>query len=298
MTAIVEADNLGKRYGDRWGLKGCTLSLPAGRAIALVGPNGAGKTTLLQLMVGLLRPTEGAVRVCGHVPFKHSADVLPRVAFVAQDQPLYTNFTAEDLMTLGAHLNRRWDDRLVRDRLRQLRVPLNRPVGRLSGGQRAQVALGLSLAKQADLVVLDEPLASLDPLARQEFLQTLMEAVTESGATLVLSSHIVDELERVCDYMVILATARVQLTIAIDEALDTHKKVTGPPSDLRALSSTHDVVVVSQTPRQMTAVVKGSGKTLDPSWETQAMSLQEIVLAYLTRSRREEAEPAAELAVR
>jgi ABC-2 type transport system ATP-binding protein len=168
----------------------------------------------------------------------------------------------------------------------------------LSGGQRAQVALGLSLAKQAEIVILDEPLANLDPLARQEFLQTLMEAVTESGVTVLLSSHIVDELEPVCDYLVILATARVQLTIAIDEALNIHRRLIGPPSDLKDLFTNPDVVVANQTPRQMTAVVKIAGRLFDPAWETHPMSLQEIVLAYLSKSRREDSEPDTELAVR
>jgi ABC-2 type transport system ATP-binding protein len=218
--------------------------------------------------------------------------VLPQIAFVAQDQPLYPGFTGEELMTLGARLNRRWDDRLVRQRLRRLGIPLDRPVGKLSGGQRAQVALSLSLAKQADLVLLDEPLASLDPLARQEFLQTLMEAIAESGATVILSSHIVDELEQVCDYVVILSTARVQLAMPIEEALSTHKRLIGPVSGLDALASVHDLVTSNQTPRQATAVVRANGAIFDPAWDIHAMSLQEVVLAYLSKSRQEESQPA------
>jgi ABC-2 type transport system ATP-binding protein len=211
VTAVVETSQLGKRYGNLWALRNCTLALQRGSAVALIGPNGAGKTTLLELLVGLLRPTEGQARICGHAPFKEASVVLPRLAFVAQDQPLYSSLTAAEHFTLGRKLNRRWDDVQVRDRLHRLHVPLDRPVGRLSGGQRSQVALALSLAKQADVVVLDEPLASLDPLARQEFLQTLMEAKADSGATVLLSSHIVGGLDRVCDFLVILATARVQV---------------------------------------------------------------------------------------
>jgi ABC-2 type transport system ATP-binding protein len=289
MTEIVEAERLGKRYGSQWALRDCTLDVPSQRAVALVGPNGAGKTTLLHLLVGLLRPSEGRVRVAGHAPFDEPRQVLPHVAFVAQDQPLYRDFTGAELLTLGAHLNSRWDDRLVRERLRFLGIPLDRPVGRLSGGQRSQVALAMSLAKQADLVLLDEPLASLDPLARQEFLQTLMETMSESRMTLVLSSHIVGELERVCDWLVILSTAQVQLSISIEDAVATHQRVVGPAQRLDALASVCDVITASETPRQTTAVIRTSAPLLDPAWEVHAVTLEEIVLAYLAQSRVQDA---------
>jgi ABC-type multidrug transport system ATPase subunit len=298
MTAVVETDRLGKRYGSLWALRNCTLALPGASAVALVGPNGAGKTTLLQLIVGLLRPSEGRALVCGHAPFDEAAALLPRVAFVAQDQPLYGNLTANEHFTLGKKLNRRWDDVLVRERLQRLRTPLDRPVGRLSGGQRSQVALALSLAKQADLVVLDEPLASLDPLARQEFLQTLMEAKADSGLTILLSSHIVAGLDRVCDFLVILATARVQIAIEIDEALATHRRLVGPASSLPALSTLYPVIFATETSRQATAVVRAAGAIFDPVWESQHLSLEEIVLAYLSRSRSDELEPNEEVAAR
>jgi ABC-2 type transport system ATP-binding protein len=285
MTEIVEAERLGKRHGSHWALRDCTLDVPSQRAVALVGPNGAGKTTLLHLLVGLLRPSEGRVRVAGHAPFDEPRHVLPHVAFVAQDQPLYRDFTGSELLTLGAHLNPRWDDRLVRERLRFLGIPLDRPVGGLSGGQRSQVALALSLAKQAELVLLDEPLASLDPLARQEFLQTLMQTMSESRMTLVLSSHIVGELERVCDWLVILSTAQVQLSISIEDAVATHQRVVGPAQRLDALASVSDVITASETPRQTTAVIRTSAPLLDPAWEVHAVTLEEIVLAYLAQSR-------------
>jgi ABC-2 type transport system ATP-binding protein len=285
VTEIVVAEGLGKRYGSQWALRDCTLQVPSQRAVALVGPNGAGKTTLLQLLAGLLRPSEGWVRVAGGAPFQESAQVLPHVAFVAQEQPLYRDFTGAELLTLGAHLNPRWDDRLVRERLRSLGVPLDRPVGRLSGGQRSQVALALSLAKQAELVLLDEPLASLDPLARQEFLQTLMETMSEAPMTLVLSSHIVGELERVCDWLAILTAAHVQLSVSIEEALATHHRVVGPASRLDTLASLVDVIVATETPRQTSAVVRASGPIFDPAWEVHPMTLEEIVLAYLTQAR-------------
>jgi ABC-2 type transport system ATP-binding protein len=285
VTPIVETERLGKRYGAHWALRGCTLEIPSRRAIALVGPNGAGKTTLLQLLAGLLRPSEGRVRVAGRAPFEQAAWVLPHVGFVAQDQPLYRDLTGAELFTLGEHLNPRWKDRVVRERLLSLGIPLDRPVARLSGGQRSQVALALSLAKQADLVLLDEPLASLDPLARQEFLQTLMQTLSEAPTTLVLSSHIVGDLERVCDWLVILSTARVQLSVSIEMALATHQRVVGPASRLDALASLADVIVATETPRQTTAVVHARGPIFDPAWEVHPMTLEEIVLAYLTQAR-------------
>jgi ABC-2 type transport system ATP-binding protein len=289
MKEIVKAERLGKRYGSHWALRDCTLDVPGQRAVALVGPNGAGKTTLLHLLVGLLRPSEGRVRVAGHAPFDEPRQVLPHVAFVAQDQPLYRDFTGAELLTLGAHLNPRWDDRLVRDRLRFLGIPLDRPAGQLSGGQRSQVALAMSLAKQAELVLLDEPLASLDPLVRQEFLQTLMETMSESRMTLVLSSHILGELERVCDWLVILSTAQVQLSISIEDAVATHQRVVGPAQRLDALASVCEVITASETPRQTTAVVRTSAPLLDPDWEVHAVTLEEVVLAYLAQSRVQDA---------
>jgi ABC-2 type transport system ATP-binding protein len=285
VSEIVEAEGLGKRYGGQWALRDCALRVPSRRAVALVGPNGAGKTTLLQLLAGLLRPSEGRVRVAGGAPFDQPARVLPHVSFLAQDQPLYRDFTATELLAIGGHLNPRWDDHLVRERLRALDIPLDRAVGRLSGGQRSQIALALSLAKQADLVLLDEPLASLDPLARQEFLQTLMETMSETRMTLVLSSHIVGELERVCDWLVILSTAHVQLSVSIEDAVATHQRVVGPAARLEALASVCEVITASETPRQTSAVVRSDAPVFDPAWEVHPMTLEEIVLAYLTQSR-------------
>src|SRR5262249_19322747 len=217
MSNALETAGLGKRYGRKWALQDCTVDIPAGRVAALVGPNGAGKTTLLRLAVGVLDPTAGSGRVFGRSPRKEPKEVLPRLGFVAQDHPLYKGFKVKDLLTLGRKLNPRWDDALARDRIRQLNIPLDARAGRLSGGQQAQVALALALAKRPDLLVLDEPLASLDPLARREFLSMLMEAVAEGGLTVLLSSHIIGDLERVGDYLVILSAAHVQLAGDIQE---------------------------------------------------------------------------------
>src|SRR5438874_5652869 len=211
----LETSALGKRYHSLWALRDCTLAVPAGSVTALVGPNGAGKTTLLQLAVGLSEPIAGRVLVFGASPRDEPGEVLPRIGFVAQDHPLYRGFRLGELLKFGAALNPRWDDGLARERLDRLGLPLRRKAGTLSGGQQAQVALTLALAKRPELLLLDEPVASLDPLARREFMNTVLEVVSETDLTVVLSSHIVADLERVCDYLVILAHARTLLAAPI-----------------------------------------------------------------------------------
>lgn len=206
---VLTATGLGKRYRRNWALKDCSLSIPEGRVVALVGPNGAGKTTLLHLAVGLLSPTEGGVAVLGKPA--GTAETLPRVAFLAQDKPLYDGFTVADMLRFGAHLNQRWDQKMAEHRLGELEIPLDRKVGKLSGGQQAQVALTIALAKRPDLLVLDEPLSNLDPLARHEVMRGLMAAVAESGMTVVLSSHVVSDLENTCDWLVVLNRGQVQV---------------------------------------------------------------------------------------
>jgi ABC-2 type transport system ATP-binding protein len=210
MTAILRAQGLGKRYRRRWALSDCTLDIPAGRVAGLVGPNGAGKTTLLSLAAGLLRPTSGTIEVCGGRPAS-GRDQLARVGFVAQDTPTYARLTVAEHLELGARLSPAWDPPLARDRIRRLGLPPGRPAGKLSGGQRAQLALTLALARRPQLLILDEPVASLDPLARSEFLQDLSDATTGQELSVVHSSHLISDLERVCDYLIVLVGSRVQV---------------------------------------------------------------------------------------
>ncbi len=283
MSNALETTRLGKRYGRAWALQDCTLALPAGRVAALVGPNGAGKTTLLHLAAGLLEPTMGKVQIFGLSPRAEPHEALPRLGFVAQDHPLYKGFTVEELLTLGRKLNPRWDGVLARARMQKLGIPLDRRAGKLSGGQQAQVALVLALAKRPDLLLLDEPLASLDPLARREFLRTLMEAVAESGLTVLLSSHIIGDLERVCDYLIILSASRVQLAGDIQEILKEHKRLIGPRQDEAAVASVHTVIEADHTRRQTTLLVRSHGPLFDPAWEVQEVALEDIVLAYLSQ---------------
>ena len=276
---VLETSGLGKRYKRTWALRDCSLRLPKGRVAGLVGPNGAGKTTLLHLAVGLLRPDEGSVRVLGESPHGN-AELLARVGFVAQDTPLYAGFKADDLIAMGRHLNTRWDASLARGRLGKLGIPLDRKVRKLSGGQRAQVALSLALAKRPELLLLDEPVASLDPLARREFLQGLMGAVAEEGTTVLLSSHLVADLERVCDYLVILHAGRVQVLGAVDDLLAEHKVLVGPGRDSAAVAGVGSVVSATHSERQSTLLVRVNGRIPD-GWVAHDGSLEEIVLAYL-----------------
>jgi ABC-2 type transport system ATP-binding protein len=284
ITAL-EATRLSKRYGrGAWALRDCTLALPAGRVAALVGPNGAGKTTLLHLAVGLLQPSAGSVEIFGASPRTQPKVMLPRIGFVAQDHPLYRGFSVADLLTMGRKLNPRWDQQAAMAHLDRLGIPLNRQAGKLSGGQRAQVALALALGKRPDLMLLDEPLASLDPLARRDFLRTLMDATAENGLTVLLSSHILSDLERVCDYLILLSASRVQLAGDIEEIVRTHKLLVGPRTNAAAVASLHNIVEESHTDRQTTLLVRVNGRVFDPSWEARDVSLEDIVLAYMGQS--------------
>ena len=279
--AALHSSELGKRYGSNWALQGCTLEIPTGSVTALVGPNGAGKTTLLRLAVGLIKPTRGEVRVLGHSPRDDAAVVLPRVGFVAQEHPLYRSLTIGETLKLGRKLNTRWDDTAARARIERLGLKLDHKVGELSGGQQSQVALTLALSKQPELLVLDEPVASLDPLARREFLQSVMEAVAENGMTVLLSSHIVADLERVCDHIVILAKGHTQLVGPIEEIVASHRLLTAPRSDPADVARVHAVIRETHTERQTTLLVRANGHVYDSRWELHEVDLEEIVLAYL-----------------
>jgi ABC-2 type transport system ATP-binding protein len=234
VTAVLEASGLGKRYGRRWALADCTLEIPAGHVVGLVGPNGAGKTTLLHLAVGLLAPTTGDIAVLGSEPGAGPAQ-LGRVGFVAQDTPTYARLSVADHLRLGAHMNPGWDDDLAHHRIEELDLHLDQRAGSLSGGQRAQLALTVAIAKRPELLILDEPVASLDPLARRQFLQDLMEVVVEHEVTVVLSSHLIADLERVCDFLVVLIASRVVVSGEVEELLATHHRLVGPRRDEASL---------------------------------------------------------------
>jgi ABC-2 type transport system ATP-binding protein len=280
VTAVLETNGLGKRYRRTWALSDCSLRIPEGRVVGLVGPNGAGKSTLLNLAVGLLAPTTGTIEVLGGVPAGGPAE-LGRVGFVAQDTPTYASLSVADHLRLGARLNPGWDQGLADRRIDELGLDRQQRAGRLSGGQRAQLALTLAVAKRPELLVLDEPVASLDPLARREFLQSLMEIVADQGVSVVMSSHLVADLERVCDHLVLLMASRVRLAGDVEDLLAGHRLLTGPRRDRAALPRDREVVHESHTERQSTLLIRTEAPVLDPAWTVEPVGLEDLVLAYM-----------------
>ncbi|MGC7096333.1 ABC transporter ATP-binding protein [Amycolatopsis lurida] len=278
--SVLRARGLGKRYRRRWALNGCVLDIPAGHVTGLVGPNGAGKSTLLGLAAGMLAPSAGTIEVCGGVPGSGPGQ-LAKVGFVAQNTPVYATLTVEEHLRLGARLNPGWDGALAAERIDRIGLDPAQRAGKLSVGQRAQLALTLGIAKRPELLLLDEPVTALDPLARREFLQDLMAAVAEHGLSVVLSSHLVSDLERVCDHLVVLVDSRVRLAGELDELLATHHRLTGPRRDPGTLPAGQEVVSASHTERQTTVLVRTTAPILDPMWTVSQVGLEDLVLAYL-----------------
>ena len=271
MTAILVAHGLGKRYRSTWALADCSLSIPAGCVVGLVGPNGAGKSTLLNLAVGLTRPTSGSVEVLGGRPGSTPAQ-LARVGFVAQDPSIYAALSVSDHLKLGAKLNRTWDAPYAQRRISRIGVDPGRRAGVLSGGPRAQLALTMAIAKRPELLILDEPVAGLDPLARRDFLTDLADAVGEADMSVVLSSHLIADLERVCDYLVVLTSAHVQVAGPVEELLAGHRLVTGPDDDGDRRSPS------------VVGIAELAGRPAgDPAWNAPQPSLEDLVLAYMRR---------------
>jgi ABC-2 type transport system ATP-binding protein len=281
-VAVVKTRGLAKRYGAQWALQDCTVEVPRGRVSALVGPNGAGKTTLLRLLVGLASPTEGTAFVEGLAPIPDEK-FLNAIGYLAQDVPLYKQLTAGHHLEMGAHLNRRWDAAWARERLRALGVPLDRPLRTLSGGQRAQVGLAMVLAKRPAVLLLDEPVAALDPLARREFLASLTTAMADGGLTVLMSSHLVHDLERVCDHVILLAAGRTQLCADIEDVVGEHRMLIGPRRPLSEVEPGVEVVQATQATNQTRLLVRCRGPVLDPTWQQVELGLEDIVLAYMGR---------------
>ncbi len=284
----LRADRLGKRYGHAWGLRDCTFAVPAGAVVGLVGPNGAGKTTLLALTVGLLAPTEGRVAVFGEPSRAHTASTLARVSYLAQDHPLYRGFTVADMLHLGRSMNPGWDQALARGRIDALGIPLRRKIKELSGGQQAQVSLTMALAKRAPLLALDEPVASLDPIARLDFMRDVLAASADTGLTVIIASHVISELERLCDWLLVLNGGRLQLAGAVDDLLAAHTVLTvprqTPDADLpgrrisRTDSDRHSTVLVAVDGGRLAAA-----RSRQPGWQAEPAGFEQLVLAYLRR---------------
>jgi ABC-2 type transport system ATP-binding protein len=273
---VVEANSLGRRYGRRWALQHLDLDVQEHAVVGLVGPNGAGKSTLLHLVAGLIDPTEGSVSVLGGTP--GSTAVLPDVAFVAQDSPLPKRARVREITSIAAGMNVRWDQAVVDDRLAELRIDESHRAGELSGGQRAQFALALALAKRPKLLLLDEPVASLDPLARRGFLQSLMAAVADGGVTVVFSTHLIDDLQRTCDHLVVLGQGSLLLSGSIDDIVQGHAVLVGPPDRPLPRGCT---IVGDHRSGGHQHLVAVSAPVIDPAWQVQTPSLDEIVLAHL-----------------
>ena len=284
MSAVIAASGLGKQYQRAWALRDCTLAIPEGHVVGLVGPNGAGKTTLLRLATGMLTPTRGTITVLGQRPAAGPAQ-LARVGFVAQDTAVYARLTVADHLRLGAWLNPGWDDNLARQRIRRLALDPKQRAGSLSGGERAQLALTLAMAKRPEVLILDEPVASLDPLARREFLQGLMEAVAEQRLSIVLSSHLVADLERVCDYLVVLVASKVRVAGEVSDLLASHHRLSGPRRSSGTLPAGQEVITESHTDKQSSLLVRTDGPVLDPAWTVKPVSMEDLVLAYMSRAR-------------
>ena len=277
---IIETNGLSKRYGSTWALRECSLAIPAGHVAALVGPNGAGKTTLLNLAVGLAEPAAGSVTVLGGKPAGSPA-ALDGIAFVAQDTPLYKNLSAADMLHLTANLNHRFDRRYAQARLGELGIPLNRKTGKLSGGQQAQLALTVALARRPRLLVLDEPMAMLDPVARHDFMATVLTAAADDGVSVVLSSHVLAELERVADYLILLSQGRVQVAGEVDDLLASHRMLTGPAAEADRYTD-RPVVHARRAEAQAHLLVRASADDpVPPGWEAHPVGLEELAMAYL-----------------
>ena len=285
----LRTDRLGRRYGRVWGLRDCTVEVPAGAIVGVVGPNGAGKTTLLEMIIGLLEPTEGQVSVFGETSRAYSAATLARVGYVAQDHPLYRDFSVADMFRLGRAMNPSWDQELAQARMDALGIPLKRKVKAVSGGQRAQVSLTMALAKRAPLLVLDEPVSSLDPIARLEFMREVMAAAAGTGLTVLIASHVVSELERLCDWLIVLVGGHVQLAGPADDLIAAHRLLTvpraTPDAELPGLvihrtdSDRHSAVVICTDPVRL--AVQGHA-----GWQAEPVSFEQLVLAYLQRPPR------------
>jgi ABC-2 type transport system ATP-binding protein len=279
---VIETSELGKRYGKTWALRDCTLALPAGHLAALVGPNGAGKSTLMNMVVGLTVPTSGTAAVLGGRPAGSPA-ALDGVAFVAQDAPVYKNLSSADMLHLTANLNHGFDRSFARARLGDLGIPLRKKAGKLSGGQQAQLALTLALARKPRLLILDEPLASLDPIARQDFLSAVLTAMADDGVSVLLSSHQVAELERVADYLIVLSRAQLQVAGEVDDLLARHRVLTGPAAEAEEYATRLTVVQARRGEAQahLLARTSGTADPVPPGWESHPVSLEELVMAYL-----------------
>jgi ABC-2 type transport system ATP-binding protein len=291
MDAVLEAEHLGKRYRRGWALRGCSFTLPKGRVSALVGPNGAGKSTLMKLATGLLEPTSGTIRVLGVAPGRGGTH--PRLALLSQDRPLFRSFTVAEMLRVGRAMNDEWDGAYAQRLIDEAGVPHTARISTLSGGQRTRVAIALAMGRRPDLILLDEPLADLDPLARRDIMQTLMAQVAETGMTVLLSSHVLTDLDDVCDHLLLLTDGQTRLAGDIDDLIASHRLLVGPAHQTEHLIPAGVVVEARATARQSTVLVTDAGLAPGPDWVKHPPTLEELVLAYLRTAPTSHTEVAA-----
>jgi ABC-2 type transport system ATP-binding protein len=291
MSAPLETRALGKRFRRRWALRDCSLEVPDGAVVGLAGPNGAGKSTLLELAVGLLQPSVGDIRVLGREPWRDPS-TLEDIGYVAQDAPLYRYFTIRDTLEFARSTNKRWDASAAGEFLSGFQLETR--VGSLTVGERARLALAVALGKRPSLLLLDEPFAHLDPLAGREFLQLLMDGVAETSATAVIASHVVADIERVCDHIVLMSRGAVLLQGDVEELLESHRLLTGPRRPLGRIRGVADIVRESHSGRQLTLLARLDGPVADPSWSVEPIALEELLLAYMAPDRLPQRPPPTE----
>ena len=295
MTPPLEARGLGKRFRREWALRDCSVTVPEGAIVGLAGANAAGKSTLLALAVGLLAPTEGSVSVLGRDPLRDPG-VLGDVGFVAQGSSLYRSFTVAETIELARRTNTRWEDAIAAGLL--TRIDSRTKVGALSAGDRARLALAIALGKRPRLLLLDEPLAGLDPLAGREFLQLLMDGVAEASSTVVIASHVMADIERVCDHIVLLTGGGVRLAGNVEELLESHRILMGPRRPLGSIRGVREVVRERHSGRQLTLLVLTESPIVDPSWTVERVGLEELLLAYMAPDRLPTPKPPERLPLR
>jgi ABC-2 type transport system ATP-binding protein len=293
-TAPLRVERISKRFGKswrpgRWALRDVDLTLPKGSVTALVGPNGAGKTTLIRIAMAFERPNAGHVQVEGVDPWRHRTEALRRVGYVPQTPAVYRGLSVEDHLAMAKSLRHDFDTDLARRRLEQLGIPLDQRADTLSGGQAAQLGLAIALGTRAGLLLLDEPLANLDPLARREFIHVLLEAIRADGSTALLSSHIVTDVEEACDRVVILGAGNVLLDCPLEEARQGHRLTEGDasPAGAAEVGSFAGRGGKRQTLWRLGADgseggSSGAGGSPDSS---ERASLEDVVLGYLAAGR-------------
>jgi ABC-2 type transport system ATP-binding protein len=280
-TPVLETVGLTKRFGRKWGLRDCTLSIPLGKVAALVGPNGAGKSTLLRMAAGLSRPTSGMIKVLGEIPGHDNAALLQRVGYLDQERPLYRGFRVDEMFRFGEGTNPTWNMATAHNYVDQLGISLRDRVDNLSGGQRAQVALTMCLAKQPELLILDEPAAALDPVAREDLLRLLMREVAENGTTVVLSTHALGDVGSICDYLVILSHSKVVLADDLEFVAESHRLLSASPSSAQALPEGVTVIDTRTSSRDVTYLVRLTLPIVEGVWQITEPTMDEIMMAYL-----------------